>query len=167
MKTRIALPIYLFLSISGFYAAGTLASAITDTETLYPTNQATPVSLTGQPIQNRRYDIACFRRELHDRLYMKRITVSYSISSPSSKIPVMSATAYYLGSKIALYPEGLSNLYAFMSDGVPAYLASKGIERIIFSVNRYYGDAQAQILFAIRKKDAQVNCALYNVSTNF
>ena len=86
------------------------------------------------------------------------ISGTYAINTQTL---IMSATATFEGQDVALFPLGLSSVYAFMSDGVPAPLADMQVHRIIFDLSHDQSTKESDVMFVA---GGTYNCMLSNMA---
>lgn len=89
-----------------------------------------------------------------------QVTGSYQIDTSTY---MMSATASFQGSEVALYPMGLSGRYAFMSDGVPPALQDMKVNRIVLNMSTDQTEREVDVLLI---GDDSYNCVLSNMAAN-
>ena len=92
--------------------------------------------------------------KLLDGISNQLITIAYKIPSIQHEL----GSVGYLTQKVRVYPLGIANEYAFMSDSIPSALASKGIIRVGFTVTTSHQLSNAYVLF--HTENSNVNCAI-------
>ena len=88
------------------------------------------------------------------------ISGTYAINTQTL---IMSATATFEGQDVALFPLGLSSVYAFMSDGVPAPLADMQVHRIIFDLSHDQSTKESDVMFVA---GGTYNCSIIGMYPN-
>jgi len=85
------------------------------------------------------------------------LTGSYDIDTSTL---IMSATAEYMEASVDLYPLGLTGSYTFMSDGVPASLQEKDIDRIIVAISLDFTSIEGDVMIV---PGGDYNCVVSNM----
>ncbi len=75
------------------------------------------------------------------------------------KTLIMTASATFKGVPTQLYPMGLSSSYGFISDGIPPALQKIGLTRIIFQLDKQFGNPRNALMFPL---ETGFNCVLTN-----
>lgn len=117
--------------------------------------QVDAVHQAGEPDFNSADNEYC--RHLVGAKYLdKPITLSYTIERAST---YQTGQVEYLGERVPLYPEGLTDRYSFMSDGVGA-LEKSNIFRVVASFDKALQMASSFVLF---NTGQEFNCVMVGV----
>lgn len=113
------------------------------------------VSFAGEPDFNADDNSYC-RKNIGSQFLQKPMSVSYTIEPKST---YQTSQVNYLSEQVPLYPEGLTDRYSFMSDGVGT-LGQNNIFRVIASFDKALQIASSFVLF---KTDHGFNCVMVGV----
>ena len=113
------------------------------------------VHAVGEPDFNAADNRYC-RTTISPQYLKKPLSLSYTIESKSS---YQTSNINYLNTQVRLYPEGLTDRYAFMSDDIGALKQNK-IFRVIATFDKAFQVASSFVLF---KTDHGFNCVMIGV----
>ncbi len=118
-------------------------------------NHVYAVYAVGEPDFNAADNRYC-RSTISPQYLKKPLSLSYTIESKSS---YQTSNINYLNTQVTLYPEGLTDRYAFMSDDIGALKQNK-IFRVIATFDKAFQVASSFVLF---KTDHSFNCVMIGV----
>ena len=150
MRTRRLLQLTLVLC--GLVAANPGIAAAQKGTVATKLLQANAYQENGSPAPAK--DAACTAK--YKTFLGQQVSNTYDINVKTGR---MTASATFKGVPTQLFPMGLSSSYGFISDGIPPALQKIGLMRLIFKLDKQFGNPKNYLMFPL---ESGFNCVLSN-----